>query len=117
MLGKMPPSKLSPGNKFPRKIAPPENCSPENCPPGNLSPGKLPPPPLPLKKYFVKLLHVMEYLSGENFVNFNFRQSWVIIFVSDEIRRLLQQTVILNYSSFEEFVDSLINCNIWKRPP
>ena len=48
----------------------------------------------------------MEYLSGENFVNFNFRQSyvsWVIIFVSEEIRRLLQQTVILNYSPFEEF--------------
>ena len=27
------------------------------------------------KKYFVKLLHVMENLSGENFVNFNFRLS------------------------------------------
>ena len=26
-------------------------------------------------------------------------------------------TVILNYSSFEEFVDSLIICSIWKRPP
>ena len=55
----------------------------------------------------------MEYLRGENSANFNFRQSeflWVIIFVSVEIRWLLQQTVILNYSSFEEFVDSL-------RPP
>ena len=40
-----------------------------------------------------------------------------MISVSEDIRRLLQQTVILNYSSFEEFVDSLINCNIWKRPP
>ena len=39
---------------------------------GKMPPGKLPPPP---KKYFVKLLHVMEYLSGENFVNFNFRLS------------------------------------------
>ena len=52
------PGKLSPGNKPPRKIAP----------------GKLP-PSVPLKKYFVKLLHVMKYLSVENFVNFNFRQS------------------------------------------
>ena len=43
--------------------------------------------------------------------------AWVIIFVSEEIRRLLQQIVILNYSSFEKFADSLINCNIWKRPP
>ena len=48
----MPPGKVPPGNKPTRKIA-----------------------PLPLKKYFVKLLYVMEYLSGENFVDFNFRQS------------------------------------------
>ena len=66
VLGKMPPGKLPLENK----------------PPGKLSPGKLPLrktvprkiAPLPLKKYSVKLLHVMEeYLSGENFVNFNFR--------------------------------------------
>ena len=81
-----------------RKNAPGKKCSREKCPPENY------PPPLPLKKYFVKFLYVMEYLSGENFVN-------------EEFRRLLQQTVILSYSSFEEFVDSLINCNIWKKPP
>ena len=57
--GKVPPGKLPPGNKPPRKIATPENC-----------------PPPPKKSIPVKLLHVMEeYLSGENFVNFNFRQS------------------------------------------
>ena len=60
--GKVPLGKLLPGNKPPRKIAPRKIDPQENCP-----------PPLPLKKYFVKLLHVMEYLSGENFVNFNFR--------------------------------------------
>ena len=81
-----------------RKNAPGKKCPREKCPPENY------PPPLPLKKYFVKFLYVMEYLSGENFVN-------------EEFRRLLQQTVILSYSSFEEFVDSLINCNIWKKPP
>ena len=86
--GKMSPGKVPPGKLPPRKIAP----------------RKITPPPLPLKKYFVKFLYVMEYLSGENFVN-------------EEFRRLLQQTVILSYSSFEEFVDSLIHCNIWKRPP
>ena len=80
-----------------RKNAPGKKCPREKCPPENY------PPPLPLKKYFVKFLYVMEYLSGENFVN-------------EEFRRLLQQTVILSYSSFEEFVDSLIHCNIWKRP-
>ena len=72
--GKMPPGKLPRGNKPPRKIAPqkiaPRKIAPqENCPPENCLPS------LPLKKYFVKLLHVMEYLTGENFVNFNFRQS------------------------------------------
>ena len=81
-----------------RKNAPGKKCPREKCPPENY------PPLLPLKKYFVKFLYVMEYLSGENFVN-------------EEFRRLLQQTVILSYSSFEEFVDSLIHCNIWKRPP
>ena len=59
VLGKMPPGKM-----------PQEKCPPENDPPG-----KIAPPPVPLKKYFVKLLHVMKYLSVENFVNFNFRQS------------------------------------------
>ena len=53
---KMPPGKVPPGNKHPRKIAPP-------------------PLPVPLKKYFVKFLHVMKYLSVENFVSFNFHQS------------------------------------------
>ena len=57
VLGKMPPGKIPPGKLLPRKIVPQKIV------------------PLPLKKYFVKLLHVMEYLSGENFVNFNFRQS------------------------------------------
>ena len=47
-----------------RKNAPGKSAPQENCP-----------PPLPLKKYLVKLLHVMEYLSGENFINFNFRQA------------------------------------------
>ena len=56
--GKMPPGKMLPG-----KVPPGNNPPQENC------------PPVPQKKYFVKLLPVMEYLSGENFVNFNFRQS------------------------------------------
>ena len=60
----MPPGKMPPGKMLRRKVLPGNKPSPENCP-----------LPLPLKKYFVKLLHVMEYLSGENFVNFNFRQS------------------------------------------
>ena len=47
VLGKMPPGKV---------------------PPGKLSPGKLLPPSLPKKS-------ILEYLSGENFVNFNFCQS------------------------------------------
>ena len=52
VLGKMPPRKMPPRKIALQKIA-----------------------PTLLKKYFVKLLHVMEYLSGENFVNFEFRQS------------------------------------------
>ena len=72
--GKMPAGKVLPGNKTPRKIAP------EKLPPGKLPPRKITPPencpsPVPLKKYFVKLLHVMKYLSVVNFINFNFRQS------------------------------------------
>ena len=51
----------------------------EKCPPGKIPSRKLPTgklhPPNPLKKgYFVKLPHVMEYLNGENFINFKFRQ-------------------------------------------
>ena len=65
--GKMPPRKNAPGKMPPGKV-PPGNKPPRKIPPGKL-------PPSPYKKYFVKLLHVMEYLSGENFVNFNFRQS------------------------------------------
>ena len=66
--GKVPPGKLPPGNlpprkNTPRKIALQENCPPENC------------PPPPKKKNFVKLPLVMKYFKGENFVNFNFRQS------------------------------------------
>ena len=57
-LGKMPPGKMPPGK----------------VPSGNKPPGKLPPTP-PNKSILVKLLHVMEYISGENFANFNFRQS------------------------------------------
>ena len=81
--GKMLPRKMPQGKVPPGKL-PPEINPPGKLPQGKLPPGKLPPrkidspencPPLPLKKYFVKLLHVMEYLSGENFVNFNFRQS------------------------------------------
>ena len=34
-----------------------------------------PPPKKKKKKNFVKPPHVMEYLKGEHFVNFNFRQS------------------------------------------
>ena len=64
--GKVPPRKLPPGKKLlgeivPRKIAPQKIAPKENC-------------PLP-QKCFVKLLHVMEYLSGKNFVNFDFNQS------------------------------------------
>ena len=52
-LGKMAPGKVRPGKFSPRKIA-----------------------PFPLKKQnFAKLPHVIEYFKGENFVNFNFRQS------------------------------------------
>ena len=56
---KMPPGKMLPGK----------------VPPGSLPPEKLPPSPLLKKKYFMKLPHVMQYLNGENFVNFNFCQS------------------------------------------
>ena len=59
--GKVPPRKLPPGNKPPRKTAP-----------RKIAP---PPPTVPPKKVFCKFLHVMEYLSSENFVNFNFHQS------------------------------------------
>ena len=65
--GKMPPGKVPPG-KFPLEISPPgkfahpKMASQENRPP-------------PKKKNFVKLPHVIEYFKGENFVNFNFRQS------------------------------------------
>ena len=69
VLGKMPPGKVFPGK------LPPEINPHENCPPRKIAPGKIAPPCPPPKKYFVKLLHVMEYLNGENFVNFNFRQS------------------------------------------
>ena len=62
---------MTPGKMLPGKV-PPEKYPPEISPPGKLPPGKLTPL---LKKCFVKLLHVMEYLSGENFVNFDFRQS------------------------------------------
>ena len=49
--GKSAPRKNTPRKIAPRKIAPPK------------------------KKYSVKLPHVTEYLTGENFVNFKFRQS------------------------------------------
>ena len=71
--GKMLPGKVLPGKFLPR--------NPEICPPGKIPPGKMPPTPPshhlspPIKKYFVKVPHVIKYLNGENFVNFNFRQS------------------------------------------
>ena len=52
VLGKMPPPEICPQEKYP----------PENC-------------PQPKKKNFVKLPHVIEYVKGENFVKFSFRQS------------------------------------------
>ena len=76
-LGKMPPGKMSP-ERYPQEKCPQENGPLEICPPGKIHPGKLTPgklPPSPKKKNFEKLPHAMEYLKGENFVNFNFRQS------------------------------------------
>ena len=49
--------------------------APRKSAPRKMTPQEKLPSPVPLKKYFVKLLHVMKYLSVENFVNFNFRQS------------------------------------------
>ena len=65
VLGKIPPGKSAPREITPRKSVPQEKYAPENCPN----------PPPPKKNNFVKLPHVMEYFKGENFVNFNFRQS------------------------------------------
>ena len=67
----------------------PEKSSARKLAPGKFPPGKLP-SPIPKIKYFVKLPHVMEYLNGETFVNFNFRG----LKYSSE-RKLRNETVLL----------------------
>ena len=75
--GKMP-SETVPWETFPHKNCPQEIPSPRKYNPKKTVPQKYCPleiPPHPYKSNFVKLPHVMEYFKGENFVNFNFRQS------------------------------------------
>ena len=61
--GKMPPGKVPTGKLPPGSLRPKKNS------PRKLSPGKL-----PLPRALWKNSPVMEYLDGENFINFNFRQ-------------------------------------------